>query len=249
MSSSTGNFKPLKSGLPLLILGAAGLLLRPLERTGATTAASAGQSAEQMVALAGQGGSLAVMGGMRSMVASGFWLRTNLAWERCDQAGTTALLDLTVAADERPLYFWLNGARMLAYDFPEWRLGAAPVPQAVRQRVIEEQARVALGFLERGLRWHGPAAELFIEMANIHLRQLGDLRNAARCYRLAAERPGAPYYAARIHGELLQAMGRPREALHWLREILPGLPGDDPAARREVVLERIAVLERELGAR
>ena len=61
--------------------------------------------------------------------------------------------------------------------------------------------------------------------------------------------PGAPYYAARIHGELLQAMGRPQEALHWLREILPGLPDNDPAARREVVLERIRALEEELAGR
>ena len=249
MSSSTGNFRPSVTGWPLVIMVAAALLLRPLERRVETRTVPAGLAVEQMAALAGQGGSLAVMGGMRSMVASGFWLRANLAWEHGDQAETAALIDLTVAADERPLYFWLNGARIMAYDFPAWRLGGAPVPRAVRQRVIEEQARVALGFLERGLRWHGPAAELFIEMANIHLRQLGDLENAARCYRLAAEQPGAPYYAARIHGELLQALGRPEEARNWLREILPGLPADDPAARREVVVERIAMLERELGAR
>ena len=39
------------------------------------------------------------------------------------------------------------------------------------------------------------------------------------------------------------------KALAWLRKNLPGLPADDPAARRDVVLARIAALDRELGER
>ncbi len=198
-------------------------------------------------ALAGSGGTLAVLGGMRTVLAGGFWLRTNLAWERRDASATTALLHLTVAADERPLTFWLNGARMIAYDLPQWAPADAPV--AVQQRNAGEQARTALAFLERGLRSHGPAAELYIEMANIHLHRLHDLENAARCYRLAAEQSGAPYYAARIHAELLRELGRPAEALAWLQLILPGLPRDDPAARRDVVIQRIKELESETAAK
>ena len=62
----------------------------------------------------------------------------------------------------------------------------------------------------------------------------------------AAEQPGAPYYAARIYGELLRELGRPAEALAWLRQILPALPADDPAARRDVVVQRIKLLEVEV---
>lgn len=215
------------------------MLLRPLERSLAT----AGPDRGQLTTLAGHGGVLAVLGGMRSVVAGGLWLKANLAWERRDAAATAALIELTVAADERPAYFWLNGARILACDLPEWRLDAAS-PAAVRRRVTAESARQALRFLEQGRRWHGADAALFIEMGNIHLRRLGDLEGAARCYRRAAEQPGAPYYAARIHGELLRELGRPAEALAWLRQILPALPAHDPAARREVVVARIAELER-----
>ena len=35
----------------------------------------------------------------------------------------------------------------------------------------------------------------------------------------------------------------------WLRQVLPGLPAGDPAARREVVIERINALEEELAPR
>jgi hypothetical protein len=242
MLSSTVNFNPARLGLAGAALLAAGFGLRALETPAAAPAAWRG---EQLATLAGRGGATAVLGGWRSVVAGGFWLRANLAWERRDAAETAALVELTVAADERPAYFWLNGARMLAYDVPEWL--PAITPAVVRRRVSEEQAQQALRFLEKGLRWHGAAAEFYVEMANIHLRRRGDLEAAARCYRLAAEQPGAPYYAARIHAELLRELGRPQAALDWLRKVLPGLPADDPAARREVVRARIEALEEEIG--
>jgi tetratricopeptide (TPR) repeat protein len=111
---------------------------------------------------------------------------------------------------------------------------------------VGEGAQQALRFLEQGRRWHGADPAFFIEMGNIHLRRLGDGESAARCYRQAAEQSGAPYYAARIHGELLRELGRPAEALAWLRQVVDTLPANDPAARREVVEERIRALEREV---
>jgi hypothetical protein len=244
MPSSIANSRPLRLGATLTVLVGTALLLRPLEQA----LVPAGPEPGQLAALAGRGGALAVLGGLRSAVAGGFWLKANLAWERREAAATAELIALTVAADERPAYFWLNGARMLAYDLPEWPLDAA-APAAVRQRAVAEGARQALRFLEQGRRWHGADPAFFIEMANIHLRRLGDTEAAARCYRQAAAQPGAPYYAARIHGELLRELGRPVEALAWLRQVAARLPADDPAARREVVEERIRVLEREVGAR
>jgi tetratricopeptide (TPR) repeat protein len=86
-------------------------------------------------------------------------------------------------------------------------------------------------------------------MANIRLRALGDRAGAAALFRQAAELPGAPWYAARIHAELLREMGRPLEALAWLRQILPDLPADNPAAQRAVVQERIKGLEQAVGGK
>jgi hypothetical protein len=245
MFSSIANSRPVVRGGPLLVLLAVVLLLRPLERRAWAPVAL---RTEQLTMVAAHGGTLALLGGMRSAAASACWLRANLAWERREARTTTALIELTVALDERPLYFWLNGARILACDLPEWRHDGA-APAAWRARVNEEQAQQALQLLGKGLRWHGADAALYIEMANIHLRRRNDHEAAARYYRLAAEQPDAPYYAARIHAELLRELGRPQEALAWLRQVLPALPADDPLARREVVVERIKALEQEMAVR
>ena len=238
MSSSTANSRLRPWVLPPVVLVATLSVLRPLE------ARLLPGSVSPAAALAGSGETIAVLGGLRTMVAGGLWLRANLAWERRDEVVTTTMLQLTVAADDRPLTFWLNGARMIAYDFPTWR--SADAPAAVGERNRREQAQAALSFLERGFQVHGPAAEIVVEMANIRLRVLRDREGAARLFRQAAELPGAPYFAARIHAELLRELGRPAEALAWLRQIQAGLPGNDPAAQRAVVLARIKGLEQEV---
>lgn len=188
----------------------------------------------------------AAVGGIRRAVAGGCWLRASLAWERCDPVATTALLKITVMLDGAPRYFWLNGARMMAYDLPVWR-SEPGMPAALRRRIFEEQGHAALEFLADGLRAHPGDPDLLIEMAGVWLRLFDDRTGAAQLFRQAAEQPGAPYYAARIHAELLVQLGRPDEALAWLRQILPRLPAGDPAARREIVVQRIKALEAQLG--
>ena len=82
---------------------------------------------------------------------------------------------------------------------------------------------------------------------NIELNRLDDLAGAAESYRRAWEQPNAPYYAARLHGELLRRLGRKPAALEWLRGLHPQLPPGDESAGADLVLARIRRLERELG--
>ena len=240
---SAVNSRPERWGVTLMVLIVGGFPLRAIE---SWNGPGGRLTSPQLAAGAAQGGALLMLGGMRALPASYCWLRANLAWERRDAAATAGLIELTVRWDERPLYYWLNGARMLAYDLPEWRRDPL-APLAWHARAREEYAQKALRLLQQGVSRHGPAPALYIEMANIHLRRRHDRESAAHFYRLAAEQPGAPFYAARIHGELLRELGRPREALAWLRQQLPRLSAADPQARREVVVERIQALEWKVG--
>lgn len=200
---------------------------------------------------AGQGVTLALLGGFRALVADLIWIRMYALWERRDLAGTDTLLRVVPAIDPRPLYFWLNGARIIAHDFAAWRIEAAGghdvAPETLQQRITREQARRGLERLELALQHHPQSAELWIERGNIHLHRLADLPAAAESYRRAWEVPGGPYYAARLHAEVLRRSGRLPEALAWLARLHPTLPPEDEAAAADVVLDRIRGLEAQLG--
>lgn len=201
--------------------------------------------------MAAQGLSLGVLGGFRAIAADLVWLKTYVAWEARDIQATESLLQLATALDDRPLCFWLNGARMMAYDIPAWRIDevhrAGPISETERRHIGESQARRALAFLERGTLCHPTTSAFWIERANIELNCLHDAASAAESYRRASEQPDAPYFPARIHAELLRRQGLKVEALAWLVQLYPTLPTHVEAAAAPLVLSRIRELENELS--
>ena len=70
----------------------------------------------------GQGMTLGLLGGFRALVADLLWLEVNHQWEQYDLPATQTLIRTTTAIDPEPLVFWINGARMIAYDMPVWRM-------------------------------------------------------------------------------------------------------------------------------
>jgi hypothetical protein len=237
----------------LAALAATSLALRPLEGPAwdEVRARGMGIDAPGIESAVGQGVVAGLLGGFRALGAEFLWLKVNSEWEEKNLPATETAIRAVTAIDSRPVYFWINGARMIAYDMPNWRIerggGFDVVPLTVRTRVDEEQARIALEMLADARQVHPESAELVIEVANIYLRRLHDITTAAQLYRQAAELPGAPFYAARIHAELLRNLGRRQEAHVWLVHLHQTLPRDVPEAMPEVVLARIREIEDELG--
>jgi hypothetical protein len=198
-------------------------------------------------ASAGQGLMLGVLGGFRTAVADILWLRMAGAWEARDGPATERWLELVTAIDPEPLYFWINGARIIAYDLPEWTGGKGGGSEAIAARRVRAHAERAVLRLQEARRFHPTSAALWIEQANLELNRLGDVRAAAASYRRAWEQPGAPYYAARLHAEMLRRLDEPAAALDWLVRLHPQLPAADEAAGAALVLARIRQLETELG--
>ena len=243
------NFRLKAAAVVLSLLLCLGIGLRSLEvAAGSELVAPAMASPDGgLCAGAGCGASAAVLGGFRALAADVLWLQTYLAWAARDVRQTQTLIHLVTLVDDRPLGFWLNGARMLAYDMTQWRLneldGAGPTVAIASKRIREEQAGLALRYLGQARRRHPGSAEICVEIANIHLNIRRDLAAAAFWYRRAAESPSAPYYAARIHAELLKRLGRPNDAYVWLRDLHPKLPRNEEAAMSDVILKRIRDLE------
>jgi hypothetical protein len=236
-------------------LGLAGVLLRPLEARAwrAHVARQPTLEWRNLDGALGQGITLGLLGGFRALAADLLWLRANAAWERCDLAGTHAALALVAAVDPRPVGFWLNGARMIGYDMPYWRIdalgGQTAVPTNVVRHVMDEQARAAVAHLEKAFASHPGDPLVHIEIANLQLQRLDDLPGATEHYRQAALQPTAPFYAARVYAELLRRQGRERAAYDWLVALHPKLPPEreNPYAMADTVLARIRELEERLA--
>ncbi|MES2693460.1 MAG: hypothetical protein V4773_08305 [Verrucomicrobiota bacterium] len=237
----------------LVVLALGGTVLEQIAKP-VWTEARARQPAlrlDSSMAAAGQGVTLALLGGFRALVADAVWVRMYVQWENHDLPGVETLIRLVTAIDPRPVYFWLNGARIVAYDLTSWRImmagGYDTTPEGVQTRIGHEQAGLALRQLDAAMTFHPQNADLWIERANIQLNRLGDPAAAAESYRRAYEQPNAPYYAARLHAELLKRLNRKKEALDWLKKVYAQLPPNDESAQPELILERIRELERDLN--
>ena len=235
----------------LIILVLLGLLMRPIE-VSAWNAVKAGQSEmnlEELEGALGQGLVVGVLGGFRAILADFLWIRTNTIWERRDRTKLDSMVRLVTTLDPRPDFFWINGSRMIAYDVPNWRIreegGYSEVPED-RQQVIDlEQSAQAFDLIDQALNFHPENAKLYLEKAQIYLNRLKDDANAAKWFLRASEQDDAPYFAARIHAELLRKQGLDVEAYDFLKNLHIELP-NIPSAQKGIILERIIDLEKTL---
>lgn len=241
-----------RAAVPGVFLLLAGILIAPLERRAAdgTDAWLVQIETAELDESMGQAILAGVVGGFRGFLADLAWIQTHLYWEQRDAAKTARMIALTVSLDPRPDLFWLNGARMIAYDIPRWRIeragGHEVVPPSLQRRIRQEQARSALDLLKRARAFHPERSRLIIEQAMVHLNALDDIDAALELFRQAASVPDAPFYTGRIYGELLRRAGRPGDAYVWYVHLFETLPRDQPYALLPLVLERIRQLEAEL---
>ena len=202
---------------------------------------------------------VALVGGFRPLLADLSWVRAYDYWSRKDLDSMRVELDRVVSLDARPLTFWLNGARMLAYDATAWRLEvarAAGVTDPNLEIMLKrDQANEALAWLARAGIEHPDRSAIDIERGMVLWRLLENTAGAADAFRLASGKSDAPYFAARVHAEFLRRQGKLHAALAWLIDLYPNLPRrEGPGvtsrmvedARAGVVLERIRRLEAEL---
>jgi tetratricopeptide (TPR) repeat protein len=176
----------------------------------------------------GQGITVALLGGLRAVVADLMFISTSVSWEDSNVRATITGLKLITALDPRPVLFWDQGAQMIAFDMSNWRIdeeGGLRVVSAARQHEIDrEQAARALVFLEDGLHYHPDSIMLHLTIARIHQDRLKDLPTAAEHYRKAAELPKPSWFAGRIYARKLIELGRLPEAYDWLVKFYPRLP-------------------------
>lgn len=238
----------------LLVLFVAGLVFSPLQNRvwPAVKATQPELNLAQVEGALGQGVVIGILGGFRTLLADIVFLRANYFWERKDRAATEALVNLTTAIDPRPMFFWQNGSRIVAYDIPIWRIREAgdfeKISDEEADRIYAEQAERGMAVMRRAGQYHPQDYRVPLEIAQIYNNKLKDEAKAAEYYLKAWQMPGAPYYTARIYAELLRRIDRKQEAYTFLRNLYDQAVADnDPRASSQVILERIRDLEKELN--
>ncbi|MCH6255751.1 hypothetical protein MLD52_04285 [Puniceicoccaceae bacterium K14] len=195
----------------------------------------------------GQGLSLAILGGYRSIAANLIWLDMNGSWEKQNINETLAKIELATATDPRALFFWLNGARVVANDMPAWVIANQGLDQEKHPNTVKalnlKFSEKALELIENGLVAHPGNFELMVDRAVIHWKKREDLEEAAKSFLEIATMPNSPYFAGRLYAELLVELGRTDDALSYLKSIYSSLPDDDIQAMKPFVAERIRQLE------
>lgn len=233
---------------------AIGWILSPLDRSisGELGQRSEVESLRQLDSQFGQGLSVAILGGYRSVAANLVWLSKNESWEQRDLPGTFAKIALATSIDPRPEMFWLNGSRIIANDMPAWVVGDENTDQLIHsiegRKIARQYANRALSFLESSRTFHEGNPDIYLEEAMIYWRKLDDLETAANRFLEATQAEDPPYHAFRIYGELLSKLGRKREALEFLERHYETLPDGSIEAMKVVVGDRIRVLRKELEA-
>lgn len=224
------------------VLAAAGWAVRPLEEP-AWQAVKAGQPALRLDSLQnamGEGVTVGLLGGFRAIVADFFWIKAHAEWAHNDLPQTQSWLRTVTTVDPRPVYFWLEAARIMASDIPVWRIEEmerrGEVPAGVKQRIVEQQGEIAIKYLEEALTYHPDVPNIYVDIAQIHLAKFKDVATAAEIYRQAAGLPNAPYFISRDYAYLLHRLGRVQEAYDWLVKLYPTLPKapGDPGVENEV---------------
>jgi len=169
----------------------------------------------------GQGVLLGVLGGLRTVVADIAWIRSYVFWERRDRPGCETLMRTACALDPHARYFWENAGLRIGLDMAHWEIrrrgGYAKVPAETQERLFRQYARRGLDVLEEGMSYARNRTSLLLAAGFLAEGKLKDTRLAADYYRLAAEAPDAPWYAARICVDFDWGAGRKVEAYRWYR--------------------------------
>lgn len=160
----------------------------------------------------GQGIMLALAGGFRSIVADLLYIQGYTHWERKDAMRTEVMLRLACEIEPDTLYFWLNYAYMVGYDFAIWRVeqqgGFSHVPLFAQTQWKHEAASQALAILDRAECFHPDRFEIPLAKAQLYMHRLQDREQAAHWFNVTAGMVGAPDFAARLHAQLLFELDR-----------------------------------------
>lgn len=158
-----------------------------------------------------------LFGGYRGFIADFVWLKAYMAWEKSDLSECLSNIELAVSLDPENITFWNLGAGIIAYDTPHWIFDSRKATPRLQKVIRERQGRLALEFLDRGLKAIPHSRRLKLDKALIYEKVFNDKFAALECYKSACD-ADAPIYVVRDYARALEDCGRDAEALVLLEK-------------------------------
>jgi len=147
----------------------------------------------------GQGLTIGVLSGMRSVVADLVWLNVTTAWMNEDWWKMGTYINLCTALQPRAPIFWDMGAWELA-----WNASIASMQDRTQPNELR-RIKASRFWVDRGLEIYKRGIEnnptywiLWRDTGMLYDQRLKDYPNAAYYYQKASEQPGAPAYLERF---------------------------------------------------
>lgn len=151
----------------------------------------------------GQGLTIGVLSGMRSVVADLVWLNVVTAWMKQDWFKMGGYINLCTALQPRAPVFWDMGGWQLAWNASVSALQDPTQPNPLRRlKASRFWIDRGLEIYKRGLENNPNYWRLWQSTGQLYDQRLHDYPSAASCYQRASELPGAPAYLERDPAEM-----------------------------------------------
>ena len=208
--------------LGLLAFGAAKVLPEAaLHRAQLAAGLGKGQLDLSMRQQLGQLGFVAALSGFRAIVADGFWIHAQTAWERVDWGRMKLDFDIVTALQPRCVLFWEMSAWHMTHNASVAALENRQQPRAaLRLRAAREFIKTGENYLLEGVANNPESTRLYDMLGVVYRDKMRDHCKAAWAYFQCAALPRPPMYAHRFAAyELAQCPGHEREAYEILRAL------------------------------
>ena len=161
----------------------------------------------------GQMGFVAALSGFRAIVADGFWIHAETAWERTDWARMKIDFDITTSLQPRCILFWEMASWHMSHNATVNVLNNKGLREAVRIRAARDYLQTGEEYLLAGIANNPDSSRLQEALGSLYRDKFNDHCRAAGAYAKAASLPHARQYVHRFAVyELAQCPGHEREA-------------------------------------
>ncbi len=179
----------------------------------------------------GQGLTIGILSGMRSVVADFIWLEVTTAWENQEWFRMGGLVNLCTSLQPRAPVFWDMGGWQLAWNASVGAERDVTQPNELRRlKAARFWIDKGLDVYKRGIENNPEYWRLWSDTGLLYQQRLKDYKNAAYYYQRASELPNAPVYLERFPA------------------IMYGLAGDDQGAYEawRALWEKLTPAQREM---